>query len=161
MKTFSNFFLEEYDWNEQLQTYIDRSKVKTAPDLTADVSLSTLQSMPYINAYKAVYSPDQNFSPAADFKDYSSHFGSLEQSRERFEVMEEDDWYIYKYTIDLQKVCPILFEDSGGNFNHHNDINFKRAREKGYTVVAYHNTAEGDTESENLSLVILDKGAIL
>jgi hypothetical protein len=40
-------------------------------------------------------------------------------------------------------------------------LQLKRAHDKGYTVVVYYNTAEGNTESENLSLVILNKNAIL
>jgi hypothetical protein len=161
MKKYSIYLKEKYDWNEQLESYIDRAKVDTAPDLTADVSFTALQNISYINAYKAVNSPNQNFTPVADFKGYASHFGSLMQAQERFELMEEDDWYIYKYTIDLQKLYPTLLEDDGGSFNHKNNLHLKHARDKGYTVVAYHNTAEGDTEAENLSFVILDKISIL
>jgi len=161
MKSFSIFLEETYDWNEQLESFVDRVKVNTAPNLTADISFSVLQEIPYINAYKAAHSPNQNFTPVTDFEDYASHFGSIEQARDRFEIMEEDDWYIYKYTIDLQKVYPILLEDEGGSFNAENGSQIKRARQRGYTVAVYHNTAEGNTESENLSLVILNTNAIL
>ena len=159
MESFKNI---NYDWNTQHNSYIDKAKIMHAPDLTGLTNFKDLQKLSAINAFKAVLSPNQNYNPKIIYKNYASHFGSFPQAQERFMIMEEDDWYIYRYTISLQKLYPHLFKDSGGGFNTENKSQLNRVRKNGYNVIAYINKAECAGQfPENLSLVVLNSNAIL
>jgi len=155
---------DTYNWRAQLNTFIDRATIKTAQDLEPSITFEQLQKLDYINAYKSTLSPNQNFNPRVSFTNYSSHFGTLTQAQSRFEIMEEDEWYIYRYTINLKGLSPNILIDNAGHFNSVNEKPLKQARVDGYSVIAYSNVAEGKQlgiENINLSLAILDSSAII
>lgn len=170
-EAYSNLYREGYDWRVEIERFHDKAKNKQAPDLVDNMLLTKLQSMPLINAYKAVQVKNK-FDPrlTPDNKaaeGFISHFGSLTQARMRMEIMEEDDWYIFRYTISLDGLYPRLLMDpdvdsvyNGGPGNNANII--RTARESGYTVLAYRNTAEGNVNvKDNLSLIVCNPLAIL
>jgi hypothetical protein len=173
VQSFKNYFStnqkKNYNWNTQLNSYIDRAKIMQAPNLTGLINFKDLQRLSAINAFKAVLSPDQNYNPKIIYQNHASHFGSFAQAQDRFMIMEEDDWYIYRYTISLQKLYPRLFKDNGSSFNTQNKSQLNQVRKNGYNVIAYVNAAEGDINAaegakrftKNLSLVVLTSNAIL
>ena len=156
---------EAYDWHIEIDRFHDRASNKTVPNLVDNITFEKLKTMPIINAFKAVLAKNLAFNPkstAGYEQRFASHFGSFDQAQSRFEIMEEDDWYIFRYTLNLNSLYPKLLIDQGSYFEEENAAGIKTAREAGYKVLAYKNTQEGNIKaSDNLSLVVLDPDAIL
>jgi hypothetical protein len=121
--------------------------------------------MPQINAFKGVLSKKRVFDARSNKgyeQRFASHFGTFAQAQTRFEVVEQDDWHIFRYTISLDKLYPKILKDKGGYFEEENAAGIELARKAGYKVLAYRNIGEGEINiKDNLSLVVLDPSAIL
>ena len=156
---------EKYDWNDELNSFHDKATMKNVPNLLGNVAFAKLKSMPMVNAFKAVLSKNRAFDPRSIVgyeQRFASHFGTFAQAQHRFELMEEDDWHIFRYTINLDNLYPKLLKDKGGYFEEENATGIELARKAGYKVLAYRNVGEGEIEmKDNISLVVLDPNAIL
>ena len=156
---------ENYDWHDELSRFHDRATDKSVPNLVGNFTFTKLKSMPMVNAFKAVLSKKRAFDPrsSAGYEQrFASHFGTFAQAQHRFELMEEDDWHIFRYTISLDNLYPKLLKDKGGYFEEENAAGIELARKAGYKVLAYRNVGEDEIEmKDNISLVVLDPDAIL
>ena len=162
MKLLSIILKEEYDWEEALNNPIDVT-TSSGLELEESTTFSELKTHKVVNVYKAVYDEDLEWYDHIDSEyssAYFSHFGTFPQAKIRMEIMEEDDWHIYKVSLNLNKLYPKLLVDSGAGWDE-SKVRTHLLKE-GFNVGAYINTAEGNSDAgENLSLIVLDSKVVL
>ena len=147
-------------WKYWYSHPVDYRRIKNAPTLSQEITLSRLRTIPYVNVFKAV--KDKNWyqqiqKTSKNHNIYASHFGSFKQAQLRYEVFEETGWRIFYVTFKLDNLYPELLIDNGASFNTSNKAKMLQIFKSGYSSVAYNNIAEGD----GLSLVALNSSVIL
>jgi hypothetical protein len=89
--------------------------------------------------------------------DKNIHAGSFFQAawRADYKVNDNEDYpvaYIYELVLAPKKICPELLPDSGYDVDQSEEDKFKPE----YDLLVYHNTGEGYSHENNLSVIILD-----
>ena len=89
------------------------------------------------------------------------HAGSFIQAiwRADYKINDEEEYdkaYVYEITFKLGKIYPELIHDSGYDVDQVNEDKYKPQ----YDTLLYHNTGEGFSDRENLSVIILNKNNI-
>ena len=123
--------------------------------LTSDTHFEQLLEAEVITAYHSSGYPGLVPYP-------NIHCGDIKQAlyRADFKMNDEelyDESYIYELEISSKGLPKELILDQG----HKQDLSFEDFFKKDYNVLCYKNTAEGDVNKNNLSLIVLNTNNIL
>jgi hypothetical protein len=124
-------------------------------ELTNDLDFDTVKNLDSIKVFRS--------SAKLNKRTYNvgCHFGTKQQALIRADYMVNDEqlyykYYLYELEIKLGNVWPMLEFDDG--FNHGSDYYLDMVKK--FDTVIYKNQGEGNTNTHNLSIVILNNKSI-